>query len=495
MRPALALPLLLALIAAVATTSAGGEARTPTAAAGALAIKLIVPNTAAVSTQAVNVPPATSPATTDAYKYPSDGSIISAASTTASATATVTTNAAAAAESDVTQLSLFGGELTATAVTARTSAGTGYSGAGGNANGSAVQNLVVDGQPVTATQTQTPIPVGGWGQLSLDAETVDRTAPLGSSGYRVEVIELDLKLVAAHGGLPAGSELQIGYAKSAVQTAPPAAPPVTTTAPVTTPLDPTAGDAPQLLPKPGTAKSSLPQPLYHVHPKLKAGPYIFPVYGPSSYIDTFGAERSDVSGDFHHGDDIFGQLGQPLVAVTNGIVFSVGYEKIGGNRLWILDSQGNQYYYAHLSAYSTAIHNGSHVKAGEVVGFMGNTGDAEGTPYHLHFEVHPVSYLYLGYDGAVDPTPYLNSWKHETTLPFPIPGGWVPAVPGATAAPEPGAILLGESDISTASGLDPSSLQAALKPVAAATLRQALVPVVSTAAKAPRAPKTYPGRG
>ena len=66
-----------------------------------------------------------------------------------------------------------------------------------------------------------------------------------------------------------------------------------------------------------------------------------------------------------------------------------------------LDSQGNQFYYAHLSAFSTTAVNGAHVKAGQVIGFMGNTGDARGTPYHLHFEVH--------LNGVpVNPRPYLG---------------------------------------------------------------------------------------
>jgi len=220
-------------------------------------------------------------------------------------------------------------------------------------------------------------------------------------------------------------------------------------------------------------RQSKPQPLT-VHPTLTAGHYVFPVYGPSSYIDTFGAARADVS--YHHGDDIFGQLGQPLLAVADGTVFSVGWNKVGGNRLWLLDGQGNQFYYAHLSAFSTAAVNGARVKAGEVVGFMGRTGDAEGTPYHLHFEVHPVSLLYLGYDGAVDPTPYLDAWSHQRDLPFPVVSGWAPAIPGGPAAPEPGAILLGMSDISTADGLDPASLQRALTPVKPSALMQTIVP-------------------
>jgi len=211
-----------------------------------------------------------------------------------------------------------------------------------------------------------------------------------------------------------------------------------------------------------------------VQPKLTAGRYVFPVYGQASYVDTYGAPRADVS--YHHGDDIFGQLGQPLLAVADGTLFSVGWNRIGGNRLWLLDSQGNQYYYAHLSAFSTAAVNGAHVKAGEVVGFMGRTGDAEGTPYHLHFEVHPVAFLYLGYDGAVDPTPYLDAWSHEQDLPFPVLTGWAPNVPGGATAPEPGAILLGMSDISTAEGLDPASLRRALTPLRPSVLMQTLVP-------------------
>jgi murein DD-endopeptidase MepM/ murein hydrolase activator NlpD len=483
-RRRLALPVLLALLA-FASTSSGGDAGTPGAAATAWAIKITVPNQPTAATPTVVAPPAAQPATTSSYQFPADGSVVSAASTTAAATTEVAHNASARAEADVTKLSLFDGEITADAVTAQASGGTGYSGAGGNVAGSTVTNLEIEGQPPAATQ----VALGNWGQLTIGTEVVDRSAPPGVRGYHTSIVELDVRVTAAHGGLPAGSEIQIGYADAAVQTAPPPAA-STTTAPTTTevttaPLDPTAGDAPRLRPMP---KSTKPTPL-KLHPKLTAGHYVFPVYGPTSYVDTFGAPRSDVT--YHHGDDIFGSLGQPLLACADGIVFSVGWNKIGGNRLWIVDKEGNQFYYAHLSAFSTAAVDGAHVKAGEVVGFMGDTGDAEGTPYHLHFEVHPVSLLYLGYDGAVDPTPYLDAWKHQQDLPFPVAGGWVPTIAGGPGVPEPGAIQLGMKDISTADGLDPSSLERALAPVQPSSLMQTLVPTAP-----PRVvPKGDLGRG
>jgi murein DD-endopeptidase MepM/ murein hydrolase activator NlpD len=469
--------LILGTLLLIGPAGAEGPARTPGAAATAWGIKVSVPNQSGASTTSIVSPPNGNPAV-EKFAYPGDGSIVAADSSTASAATTVKGFASARAESVVTALSLFKGEITADAVTASASAGTGYSGAGGNVNGSGVNNLKVNGQPVALTAMPMKVTLGDWGQLTIGSVAVDRSAPTGAKGYRGFVTELDIHLTADHGGLPANSEIQVGYADTAAQTAPPAAPETTTTTtdtdtlPVTTTPDVASGDAPRDRPRKGSKVAGT-GPLT-VHPKLTAGHYVFPVYGPSSYIDTFGASRSDVS--FHHGDDIFGQLGQPLVAVADGTVFSVGWNKVGGNRLWLLDEQGNQFYYAHLSAFSTAAVNGAHVKAGEVVGFMGRTGDAEGTPYHLHFEIHPVSFLYLGYDGAVDPTAYLDAWLHQKDLPFPVAAGWAPAIPGGPAAPEPGAILLGMTDISTADGLDPASLERALTPLKPSALMQTLVP-------------------
>jgi hypothetical protein len=205
---------------------------------------------------------------------------------------------------------------------------------------------------------------------------------------------------------------------------------------------------------------ALPPPLQH---SITKQGYVFPVYGPSGYGDTFGAFRGDVPGGWHHGDDIFAPLGAPVLAVADGVVFSVGPNPIGGNRLWLQDGAGNQYYYAHLSAYTPLARDGTHVHAGDVLGFVGNTGDAAGGPYHLHFEVHPASLLFLGYDGAVDPTPYLDAWKHLQSVRFPAGVAWAPQ-PLHSLLPPPGAMLLQSTDISTASGLDPNSLTQAISP-------------------------------
>jgi hypothetical protein len=161
-------------------------------------------------------------------------------------------------------------------------------------------------------------------------------------------------------------------------------------------------------------------------------------------------------------------LGQPLLAVADGTVFSVGWNNIGGNRLWIRDAQGNEFYYAHLSAFSPLAIDGAQVHAGDVLGFMGQTGDARGTPVHLHFEVHPVGLLSLGYDGAVDPTSYLQAWQQQHDLSFLTASGWAPGASLGSGAPVPGAILLQVTDISSANGLEPGSLAKAMAPASAA---------------------------
>jgi murein DD-endopeptidase MepM/ murein hydrolase activator NlpD len=320
----------------------------------------------------------------------------------------------------------------------------------GDISGSVVTDLVALGQPVTGNST----PLADRGSLTTVAGGASGSP---ATGYRGSVTALEIILTAAHGGLPAGTTILVGYADVAAQAAPPEPP-------LQPPRPPKVKSGPKAkAPEPAPGFPPVRQPP-QVTPKLTAGGYVFPVYGPSSFTDTFGAFRGDISSGWHHGDDIFAPLGAPLLAVASGTVFSVGWNKVGGNRLWIRDGQGNLFYYAHLSAFSPLAVNGSKVNAGDVVGFVGNTGDAEGTPFHLHFEVHPVGLLGLGYDGAVNPTSYLLAWKHLQDVSFAGGDAWAP-LNSLGNAPKPGAILLAATDISTADGLVPGSLQRAIRPL------------------------------
>lgn len=157
----------------------------------------------------------------------------------------------------------------------------------------------------------------------------------------------------------------------------------------------------------------------------KPSHYVFPVDGGASYVDTYGAGRSDIYDGWHHGDDLFAPLGTPVVAVATGTLSLVGWNRLGGWRLWLTDKKGNSFYYAHLAGYARVILTHRHVQAGQVLGFLGRTGDAFTTTPHLHFEIHPhePAFVKLGYDGAVDPTRYLHVWKvvHVPTNEIPQP--------------------------------------------------------------------------
>jgi murein DD-endopeptidase MepM/ murein hydrolase activator NlpD len=176
-------------------------------------------------------------------------------------------------------------------------------------------------------------------------------------------------------------------------------------------IDGTARDGPLAAMVAPFTTVRLPTPL-RLTPPLRERHYVFPVSGDLGVADTFGAARSDES--WHHGDDLFAPRGTPVLAVANGVIFSVGRQRLGGRRLWLRDRAGNEFYYAHLNAYSPLARDGELVRAGDVIGYVGNTGDAEHTPPHLHFEIHPASLLGLGYDGAVDPTSYLRAWQRRS---------------------------------------------------------------------------------
>jgi murein DD-endopeptidase MepM/ murein hydrolase activator NlpD len=132
------------------------------------------------------------------------------------------------------------------------------------------------------------------------------------------------------------------------------------------------------------------------------GSYVFPVAGASSFSDDWLAPRP--GGRSHEGIDILAAAGTPIVAVADGSLYNVGYNGLGGWRLWLRDSNGTTYYFAHLASFAPAAREGASVSRGTVVGYVGSSGDAAGGPSHLHFEIHP------GGGGPVPPYPIITGW-------------------------------------------------------------------------------------
>jgi murein DD-endopeptidase MepM/ murein hydrolase activator NlpD len=195
---------------------------------------------------------------------------------------------------------------------------------------------------------------------------------------------------------------------------------------------------------------------------LSAGGYVFPIFGPVSFGDSFGGPRANIPGGWHHGEDIFAPMGSPVLAVADGTIHTVGFIKLGGYRLWLRDQSGNEFYYAHLSAYTPLAIEGRQVRAGDVIGFVGDTGDADGGLPHLHFEIHPAAMIGLGYDGVVAPYPILMAWRRAQDISFAAGRIFVPTGASADELPPPGAVLLQADDISPTSGLVPGALERAL---------------------------------
>lgn len=128
----------------------------------------------------------------------------------------------------------------------------------------------------------------------------------------------------------------------------------------------------------------------------------FPVQGGSnrSVQSYFGAERDGGRRD-HHGIDIFAPRGTAVLAAANGTVRSIAPNSLGGNVVWQSDGErGLTLYYAHLDRH--AVSEGQSVRAGDTVGFVGNTGNARTTAPHLHFGIYRRGL------GPVDPWPYVR---------------------------------------------------------------------------------------
>ena len=119
--------------------------------------------------------------------------------------------------------------------------------------------------------------------------------------------------------------------------------------------------------------------------------FVFPVGQPYNFGDSWGYPRMTGSQyeHTHKGTDIMAPFGTPLFATERGHIVRMGTDVLGGIKLWVKGRSGTYYYYAHLQGYAEGITEGTPVEAGDLVGFVGDTGNAKGGPPHLHFQVHP----------------------------------------------------------------------------------------------------------
>ena len=154
----------------------------------------------------------------------------------------------------------------------------------------------------------------------------------------------------------------------------------------------------------------------NVDPRIRAGAryvrapsrYTIPVAGVPAVgiVSSWHAPRT--GGRKHKGIDIFGPRGTKVLSATDGVIWSMGRNELGGNCVVVLGEGLAVYYYAHLDAWAPDLAPGDRVKAGAVLGSVGTTGNATGGKPHLHFGVTQLS-IFGGRD--VDPAPLLSRGK------------------------------------------------------------------------------------
>lgn len=125
-----------------------------------------------------------------------------------------------------------------------------------------------------------------------------------------------------------------------------------------------------------------------------------PVGPVHSFTDTWHAARS--GGRKHQGSDVFAPYGSPGYAVVDGVIDKWSSGGLGGVALWLRADNGDRYYYAHNV--SNVAQVGQRVRAGQLIAYVGTTGNAATTPAHIHFEAHPAAG-----GGAQNPYPWLRS--------------------------------------------------------------------------------------
>jgi murein DD-endopeptidase MepM/ murein hydrolase activator NlpD len=285
--------------------------------------------------------------------------------------ATTSSDGTASAQAEADDVELFGGEVTASIVSRSASAtakGVKYRGS--------VRDLVLGEKEIGSVERAKTYTFSA-GKVVVNT---------GGAGMTVTLTD-DLN------GFPAGTKVVVADVSASAGAA---APEPTATATPTAEPTKTATPEPTATPKPRDTTPSWKK-------RLMSKRFVFPVAGKTTIGGPFGSFRADTGA--HQGNDLFADFGTPVVAVADGVIKNVGSLLISGNRLWVYADGGDQFFYAHLASFAPAAVDDRHVEAGTILGYIGNTGDAEPTPPHLHFEIHP--------DGgkAVDPNSFLVAWQ------------------------------------------------------------------------------------
>lgn len=131
---------------------------------------------------------------------------------------------------------------------------------------------------------------------------------------------------------------------------------------------------------------------------------LIPVQGVTAkqLKDTWGASRSH--GRTHEGIDILAPRGTKVFSATDGLVADLRNNNLGGKVIWIRGPAGSWHYYAHLDDHKRGLKVGDYVKKGDLIAYVGNTGNARHTAPHLHYGI----YLQGKGRGVVNPYPYLR---------------------------------------------------------------------------------------
>ena len=133
---------------------------------------------------------------------------------------------------------------------------------------------------------------------------------------------------------------------------------------------------------------------------------LMPVEGVrmSQVTDTWGAARSE--GRRHEGTDIFAERGTPVRSATRGFVYRIENLSLGGNTVTIVGGGGRRFFYTHLEGFAEDLQEGQYVTPETVIGYVGNSGNAAGTPPHLHLGVYGGDLQECDWD-AINPYPLL----------------------------------------------------------------------------------------